>query len=170
MAWTSPRTWSTGELVTAAIMNTHIKDNLSDIAFNGHMAKARAQDLAGNGIATTETVELTATLSIPASWAGYDIEAEFSGSVRESGTLTAARNVNGRIRLTNATGTVLGSNTVLLDSAIAPQRLAMPVLGYITGQTATGSVAIVFTSELSGDSGQADWANGTLIATAYRTS
>jgi hypothetical protein len=27
MAWTSPRTWTTGELVTAAIMNTHIRDN-----------------------------------------------------------------------------------------------------------------------------------------------
>lgn len=29
MAWTAPRTWTTGELVTAAIMNTHIRDNLN---------------------------------------------------------------------------------------------------------------------------------------------
>lgn len=28
MAWTAPRTWTTGELVTAAIMNTHVRDNL----------------------------------------------------------------------------------------------------------------------------------------------
>lgn len=28
MSWTSPRTWTTGELVTAAICNTHIRDNL----------------------------------------------------------------------------------------------------------------------------------------------
>ncbi len=27
MAWTAPRTWTAGELVTAAIMNTHIRDN-----------------------------------------------------------------------------------------------------------------------------------------------
>lgn len=27
MAWTAPRTWTTGELVTAAIMNTHVRDN-----------------------------------------------------------------------------------------------------------------------------------------------
>jgi hypothetical protein len=27
MAWTTPRTWTTGELVTAAIMNAHIRDN-----------------------------------------------------------------------------------------------------------------------------------------------
>lgn len=28
MAWTTPRTWSTNELVTAALMNTHVRDNL----------------------------------------------------------------------------------------------------------------------------------------------
>jgi len=28
MAWTSPRTWVAGELVTAALMNAHVRDNL----------------------------------------------------------------------------------------------------------------------------------------------
>lgn len=28
MAWTSPKTWSVGELVTAAMLNTHLRDNL----------------------------------------------------------------------------------------------------------------------------------------------
>ncbi len=27
MAWTAPRTWATGEVVTAALMNTHVRDN-----------------------------------------------------------------------------------------------------------------------------------------------
>ena len=27
MAWTSPRTWVVGEVVTAALMNTHVRDN-----------------------------------------------------------------------------------------------------------------------------------------------
>lgn len=31
MAWTAPRTWVTGELVTAAIQNTHIRDNQLEI-------------------------------------------------------------------------------------------------------------------------------------------
>jgi hypothetical protein len=31
MAWTTPRTWVDGENVTAAIMNAHIRDNLSDL-------------------------------------------------------------------------------------------------------------------------------------------
>jgi hypothetical protein len=29
MAWTTPRTWVSGELVTAALFNTHIRDNLN---------------------------------------------------------------------------------------------------------------------------------------------
>lgn len=29
MAWTAPKTWSVGELVTAANMNTHVRDNLN---------------------------------------------------------------------------------------------------------------------------------------------
>lgn len=29
MAWTAPRTWTDGELVTASIMNTHVRDDLS---------------------------------------------------------------------------------------------------------------------------------------------
>lgn len=31
MAWTSPRTWTTGEVVTAALMNTHLRDNLKAV-------------------------------------------------------------------------------------------------------------------------------------------
>lgn len=31
MAWTTPRTWSTGEVVTSTIMNTHVRDNLTDL-------------------------------------------------------------------------------------------------------------------------------------------
>lgn len=29
MAWTAPRTWVTSETVTAALMNTHVRDNLN---------------------------------------------------------------------------------------------------------------------------------------------
>lgn len=29
MAWTSPRTWSVGEVLTAALLNTHLRDNLN---------------------------------------------------------------------------------------------------------------------------------------------
>lgn len=31
MAWTAPRTWVTGEVVTAAQLNTHLRDNIFDL-------------------------------------------------------------------------------------------------------------------------------------------
>jgi hypothetical protein len=31
MAWTTPRTWVVGEIVTAALMNTHVRDNMNAI-------------------------------------------------------------------------------------------------------------------------------------------
>ena len=37
MAFSTPRTWSTGEIVTAALMNTHVRDN-----FNGVFDSAAA--------------------------------------------------------------------------------------------------------------------------------
>jgi len=31
MAWTSPRTWAAGETLTAALLNTHLRDNMKTI-------------------------------------------------------------------------------------------------------------------------------------------
>jgi hypothetical protein len=31
MAWTSPRTWIAGETLTAALLNTHVRDNLLEL-------------------------------------------------------------------------------------------------------------------------------------------
>lgn len=35
MPWTTPRTWVSGETVTAALMNTHVRDNLAEILPSG---------------------------------------------------------------------------------------------------------------------------------------
>lgn len=43
MAWTTPRTWTDGELVTAAIMNTHVRDNLNAIGNHFHVRKTAAE-------------------------------------------------------------------------------------------------------------------------------
>ncbi len=35
MAWTTPRTWVTGELVTAAMLNAHVRDNFNVVREGG---------------------------------------------------------------------------------------------------------------------------------------
>ena len=38
MAWTSPITWTAGQLVSTANLNTHIRDNLIALGAHGHDA------------------------------------------------------------------------------------------------------------------------------------
>lgn len=63
MAWTAPRTWTTGELVTAAIMNTHVRDNLSagfptDAVWTTWSPSYNAAVTVGNGTATARYVQV----------------------------------------------------------------------------------------------------------------
>lgn len=43
MGWTTPRTWVAGEVPTAAIFNTHVRDNLN--ALNGFVRKTSAESV-----------------------------------------------------------------------------------------------------------------------------
>lgn len=50
MAWSSPRTWSPGETVTAALMNSHLRDNLNALSTKAIVVQLGA---AGNGVIST---------------------------------------------------------------------------------------------------------------------
>lgn len=63
MAWTTPRTWTPGETVTASMMNVHVRDNLSDLNTRMNSAPQLSQEtlttVDGNGslvLAATTTV------------------------------------------------------------------------------------------------------------------
>lgn len=60
MAWTAPRTWVTGEQVTAAIMNTHVRDNFlitapAKATAIGDIFFANAVNSIGSGLAAGTT-------------------------------------------------------------------------------------------------------------------
>jgi hypothetical protein len=40
LSWTSPRTWAVGDLVTAALLNLHLRDNLSVLGAHTHTGAA----------------------------------------------------------------------------------------------------------------------------------
>ncbi len=50
MAWTTPKTWTTGELVTAADLNTHVRDNLTAV-----FAPSNFQEAVGSSTDFTTT-------------------------------------------------------------------------------------------------------------------
>lgn len=56
MAWTAPKTWSVGELVTAANMNTHVRDNLSYL--KGGAGAITLDNILGVGTAPTYGIDL----------------------------------------------------------------------------------------------------------------
>lgn len=120
MAWTTPRTWTDGELVTAALLNAHIRDNLTALAYSSGTYTPTYQGLTTGGT-TTYTVQ--------------------QGTYRRIGDLVIAQI---EVTWSNATGT--GAAIVSLPvAAAATMEFAMPV--YVSGVTFAGGspVALINT-------------------------
>lgn len=77
MAWSAPRTWSPGELVTAALMNAHVRDNMNALA-----GKAIVVSIGGPGSGVIST-GVKAYVEIPVSMkiTGWTLLADASGSI-----------------------------------------------------------------------------------------
>ena len=99
MAWTAPRTWVSGETVTAALMNTHVRDNLNAlqvVTTKGDLAVATASvTLTRLAVGTNGAVLVADSAATPGvRWSSTGKTAS-AGSVRgiiPSTTLTAAAN------------------------------------------------------------------------------
>lgn len=67
MAWTTPRTWTDGELVTKSIMDTHIRDNLDTV---WHLiARKTADQSVTSSTAVQDDDHLLATVGASEVWA-----------------------------------------------------------------------------------------------------
>lgn len=80
--WTAPRTWSTGEIVTAAMMNTHLRDNL-DYLKAGIDAPLNAASAGSGAIPTTTSgtfVDVHANYVITLATTGAPLLLGFSGT------------------------------------------------------------------------------------------
>lgn len=117
MAWTTPRTWVAGETVTAAIMNTHVRDNLNwlDTRIGGRAATNATQAIAANTITTANnggtaawtasqdsggfvsaTGGTTTPITIPTGLGGiYVVGFHYFQVANSAGRLTAWLQVNG---------------------------------------------------------------------------
>lgn len=101
-SWTAPRTWTTGELVTAVMMNTHVRDNLTVLRTG---AIAIASQAANEVIFASSTTQLSRSTSLT-----------FDGT-----TLTTA-NIStglGAVELAAGTYTPTLTNTGNLDASTA---------------------------------------------------
>lgn len=112
MAWTSPRTWVDGETVTAALMNTHVRDNLNALKSRIDTALPYNITTSSSGFSsfTTSTFLQVLSLSLTYSHAtSHNLLIYFMGAYRHS-------SATGELRFTfelsgDVTATKLGDAT-----------------------------------------------------------
>ena len=92
MAWSTPRTWVTGELVTAALLNSYVRDNQNAL----HDGASDIASLAANDI----------------------VVASSSSQLTRQASLNVAQGGTGATSLTDG-GLLLGSGT---SAITAPER------------------------------------------------
>jgi hypothetical protein len=114
-AWTAPKTWSVGELVTAALLNTHLRDNLEWLySKRQDVLLYEDQKTAGTGAAaiTTgawRTRELTTEVIDTGAFGGFGGAVPANQISLAAGTYLAyfnspvGTNVGSRSRLRNVT-------------------------------------------------------------------
>jgi hypothetical protein len=103
MAWTTPRTWVTGELVPASTMNTHVRDNVQYLYDNSPRRVYTAPPVSfSNNTAENTLFQYT----VPAGRMGTSLSLRFYGFLNV--VTDAARNVNTRLKFGGVTQ--IGSN------------------------------------------------------------
>ena len=162
MAWTTPRTWSTGEVVTAALLNAQIKGNMDlsapailttagDILYaSGSNTPARlAKDANATRVLTN-----TGTSNVPA-WAQVTLTSGVTGPlpVANGGTgitslgsnvatfLGTPSSANLRSALTDETGT--GGAVFATSPTLVTPALGTPASGTLTNCTGLPTAGIV---------------------------
>ena len=162
MAWTAPRTWVTGETVTAALMNAHIRDNLLEtsaatVTTAGDMVFADAANSMGSRLAIgAATTHLVSDGSAPV-WRGIAtaVDTGTGDSVETSYTSlkTGTWAFTNEIEVTVTTGTVarVDYKALLSNSAAGSLTiLAFSVSGATTVAAGDGN-AIQYESSAAND-------------------
>ena len=81
-AWITPRTWTTGELITAAIMNAHIRDNLNALFSPVANIASITTDITETSTSFVDATGLTITFTT----VGDTVVIGFVGTVSNSGS------------------------------------------------------------------------------------
>lgn len=164
MAWTAPRTWTDGELVTAAIMNPHVRDNL--LAVGPHLLVRKTADQSVTS-STAFQADAALLVNIPAneSWLlewKLLIVAGTTGDFKAQWTFPTGGEISIRAVTENAAGTLVINR---IQTGTSPA-------GQISSNGATGTVPhIVEVSMFYKNAGTAgnvtlEWAQNTSDATS----
>ena len=171
MAWTAPRTWTDGELVTASIMNTHVRDN--ELALGPHLVVRKtadesvtsstvmqADDVLTMAIAANEIWKVEFALIVDAGPGGMDVRWTFPTSGYLSISASAPSNSGAAPVMTGTSPTV--DNALGVESA--GDRKAFIWSGVFVNSTNAGNLALEFAQTTSNATACIMKANSTLWA------
>ena len=145
MAWTAPRTWVVGEIVTASICNTHIRDDFNAIAYVLPLTAVASGDLS----MTTSYQDIsgaTITLTPAGSWMIWakftfginpaDAGADILGQIVINGV---AQSNYAWVRTQNVGGVDIRSSTVvMLKTGVVDGHIAK-----LQAKQSAGSASVV---------------------------
>jgi len=116
MAWTTPKTWNVDELLTAANLNTHLRDNLNALKAPP-TARYECDEASDYTTTSTSFVDVDGTkLAVTITTGGGDVLVHFHGCVSHSSS-------NYRIHFTvTVDGTPVASDDGIIGTA-APQAV-----------------------------------------------
>jgi len=138
MTWTTPRTWVTAELITASIMNTHVRDNLLHLRGYGEHSCVAFHNATQNVTAgNTDALNLnsedydTSTMHDTVT-ANNQITVPVTGKYICVGSSFAANNNNGGCELQlRVNGTAVRRSQATSESADFGDR-TLHVFGYLS--------------------------------------
>lgn len=105
MAWTTPKTWATSELVTAAMLNTHVRDNLN------FLLSGRGVSLAALNTPGTYSTTSTSFVDVNASWE-VSLTPESSRVLVLAGVTIKGSSTNSYWRINQVSGTAGDTLTI----------------------------------------------------------
>lgn len=152
MAWTTPRTWSPGEKVTAAMMNQHVRDQMNVLKTQIDDDGSLRPLLKGFGFSAGNT---NGAGSVDTQFTGYDvtIPANFLSQPGDAllveGILAVANNADAaklcKVQLASATIRTIMSTAANIAAHIVPFRLFIvrrtSTTGAMTGLSWPGAAA-----------------------------
>ena len=176
MAWTAPRTWTDGELVTKAIMDPHVRDNF--LAAREHLIARKTADQT----VTSSTVLVDCTTMVLPVLANevwqFEFDVLYSAGTTEDlkmgFTLPTAGRIDASVHWQDSAGTsrlnrMWGTTSPttaenFAGNGVGSERLFIPVRGIYVGGANAGNVTLQMAQNTSGAVSTTIFTNSTVWA------
>lgn len=166
MAWTTPRTWVVGEIVTAALLNTHLRDNLNAIGQHVKIRKGTKEDVTSNATVQGDD-ELTFAALANETWFVAINLGVNTGAGGFRFTLGGPTGASGGFQATNVNNTDDGSNAIeteISTGAVSILNRHFIISGVVVVGATAGNILLRWAQAVSDAAASSVLANSTLIA------